>query len=223
MRTHEPIGWGRTLGAALSAAVLLYVVAGRPWLRTWGTSHREATKPLPGDELVPGRWQTTRAVVINAPAAQVWPWLIQMGYERGGWYSYDWLERRGGAGTFTEGESAKRVIPQLQSLAVGDTIALSPAGGPRVAVLRPDSALVLQYRMNLLTSAEATPDDRAVMDWSWAFILVPTGATSCRLLARVRADYRPHWLFVLFPALLEPVHFLMETKMLRTIDQRASR
>ena len=54
MRTYEPIDWGRTLGAALSAALLLYVVVGRPWLCTWGTSHREATEPLPGDELVPG-------------------------------------------------------------------------------------------------------------------------------------------------------------------------
>jgi hypothetical protein len=223
MRRNETDSWGRTLGAGLSAALLLYMVVGRPWLRTWGTSDRERTEPLVGDELVPARWQTTRAVSINAPVAQVWPWLIQLGYERGGWYSYDWLERRVGAGTFAEGGSAKRVIPQLQSLAVGDTIALSPAGGPRVAVLQPSNALVLHYRMNLLTSAEATPDDRAVMDWSWAFILIPTGTRSCRLLARVRADYRPHWLVVLFPTLLEPVHFLMETKMLRTIARQASR
>jgi hypothetical protein len=61
------------------------------------------------------------------------------------------------------------------------------------------------------------------MNWSWAFILIPTGTRSCRLLARVRADYRPHWLVVLFPTLLEPVHFLMETKMLRTIARQASR
>jgi hypothetical protein len=111
MQTHEPIGSGRTLGAALSAALLLYVAAGRPWLRTWGTSDRERTEPLAGDELVPARWQTTRAVAIHAPAAQVWPWLIQLGYERGGWYSYDWLERHVGAGTFAEGESAKRAQP----------------------------------------------------------------------------------------------------------------
>ena len=223
MRRHESISWGRPLVAGLSAALLLYQVVGRPWLRSWGTTPREATEPLPGDELVPARWQTTRAVVINAPAAQVWPWLIQMGYERGGWYSYDWLERRVGAGSFAEGGSAKRVIPQLQSLAVGDTIALSPAGGPRVAVLQPDSALVLHYRMNLLTSGEALPSDEAVMDWSWAFTLVATGATSCRLLVRVRADSRPRWLVVLFPTLLEPAHFLMETKMLRTIARQASR
>lgn len=61
---------------------------------------------------------------------------------------------------------------------VGDTIALSPAGGPRVAVLQPDSALVLHYRMNLLTSGEALNADRVVMNWSWAFTLVATGATS---------------------------------------------
>jgi hypothetical protein len=73
MRTHEPIGCGRTLGAALSAVLLLSVVAGRLWLRTWGTTHREATEPLPGDELVPARWQTTCAVAINAPSSRVWP------------------------------------------------------------------------------------------------------------------------------------------------------
>ena len=61
------------------------------------------------------------------------------------------------------------------------------------------------------------------MDCSWAFTLDATGATSCRLLARVRADYRPRWLVVLFPTVLEPVHFLMETKMLRTIARQASR
>jgi hypothetical protein len=105
---------------------------------------------------------------------------------------------------------------------VGDTIALNPARGPRVAVLQPDSALVLHYRMNVLTSGVAPNADRVVMDWSWAFTLA-TGASSCRLLARVRADYRPRWLVVLFATLLEPAHFLMETKMLRTIARQASR
>ena len=73
------------------------------------------------------------AITIGAPSDEVWPWLVQMGYGRGGWYSYDWLERRVGAGDFAEGGSAMRVIPELQPLATGDTVALSPAGGLIVA------------------------------------------------------------------------------------------
>jgi hypothetical protein len=143
-----------------------------------------------------------------------------MGYGRGGWYSYDWLERRIGAGEFADGGSAKRVIPDLQRLAVGDTIALSPAGGLTVAVLDPGGALVLHYRMNLLTAGPAHESDPAVLDWTWAFVLTATDRSSCRLLARVRADYHPSWLRPLLPFLLEPVHFIMERKMLRTIARQ---
>jgi hypothetical protein len=144
-----------------------------------------------------------------------------MGYGRGGWYSYEWLERLIGAGDFAGGGSARRVLPELQQLALGDTVALSPAGGLTVEVLDPARALVLHYRMNLLTAAPAGDGDRAVLDWTWAFALTPVNEASCRLLARVRADYRPPWLRLLMPFLLEPVHFIMERKMLRTIERQA--
>jgi hypothetical protein len=72
--------------------------------------------------------------------------------------------------------------------------------------------------MNLLTAAPAHDSDPAILDWTWAFVLAPVSEASCRLLARVRADYRPSWLRPLLPFLLEPVHFLMERKMLRTIE-----
>jgi len=210
----------RTRRAFLPAAPVLYFAAIRPRLLGWGASRQERRQSLPGDDLVAARWQTTRGIEISAPADEVWPWLVQMGYGRGGWYSYDRLERRVGAGEFAEGGSAKRVIPELQQLAVGDTIALSPAGGLTVEVLDPANALVLHYRMNLLTAAPAHEPDPAVLDWTWAFVLTPVNETSCRLLARVRADYRPSWLRPLLPFLLEPVHFMMERKMLRTIEQR---
>jgi hypothetical protein len=202
---------------------ILYFVALRPRLLGWGASREERREPLPGDDLVAARWQTTRGIDIAAPAVEVWPWLVQMGYGRGGWYSYDWLERRIGAGKFAEGGSAKRLIPELQQLAAGDTVALSPAGGLTVAVLDPGSALVLHYRMNLLTAAPAHQRDPAVLDWSWAFVLTSIDGSSCRLVARVRADYRPPWLRPLLPLLLEPVHFIMERKMLRTIARQTGR
>jgi hypothetical protein len=122
-----------------------------------------------------------------------------------------------------EGESAQRVIPELQRLAVGDTVALSRVGGLTVEVLDRASALVLHYRMSLLTAQPASERDRAVLDWSWAFVLTSVNQTSCRLLVRVRADYRPPWLRPFVPFLLEPVHFMMERKMLRTIQDRARR
>jgi hypothetical protein len=207
----------------LVAGLALYFAAIRPRLLGWGATRQERGQPLPGDDLVPARWQTTRGITICAPPGEVWPWLVQMGYGRGGWYSYDWLERRAGAGEFAEGGSARRVIAELQPLAAGDTVALSPAGGLTVAVLDPPRALVLRYRMSLLTAAPAREGDRAVLDWTWAFVLTPADEDSCRLVIRVRADYRPRWLLPLLPFLLEPAHFIMERKMLTTIAQRARR
>jgi hypothetical protein len=207
----------------LVAGLVVYVAAIRPRLLGWGATRQERRQSLPGDDLVPARWHTTRGITIGASPDEVWPWLVQMGYGRGGWYSYDWLEHRIGAGDFAEGGSAKRVIPELQPLAVGDTVALSLAGGLTVAVLDPPAALVLHYRMSLLTAGPAREEDPAVLDWTWAFVLSPVDEDSCRLLVRVRADYRPLWLLPLLPFLLEPAHFMMERKMLRTIEQRARR
>jgi hypothetical protein len=213
----------RTRRALLLAAPVLYFAAIRPRLLGWGARREERRQLFPGDDLVSARWQTTRGIDISAPATDVWPWLVQMGYGRGGWYSYDWLEHLIGAGDFTEGGSAKRLIPELQQLALGETVALSPAGGLTVAVLEPARALVLHYRMNLLTAAPAHAGEPAILDWTWAFVLTPVNDGSCRLLARVRADYRPRWLLPLMPLLLEPIHFLMERKMLRTIEQQVRR
>lgn len=213
----------RTRWPLLGAGLVLYFAAIRPRLLGWGATLQERRQPLPGDDLVPARWQTTRGITIGAPPDEVWPWLVQMGYGRGGWYSYDWLERRIGAGDFAEGGSARRVIPDLQPLAAGDTVPLSAAGGLTVAILDPPATLALHYPMSLLTAGQASEGNRAVLDWTWAFVLTPVNEDSCRLLARVRADYRPRWLLPLLPVLLEPAHFLMERKMLKTIEQRARR
>ena len=90
----------------LVAAVVAYSGVVRPRLRAWGASRDEVGGALPGDDLVPDRYRTTHAVTIASPPADVWPWLMQMGYRRGGWYSYDRLERAIGAGDFAEGGSA---------------------------------------------------------------------------------------------------------------------
>ena len=208
--------------AGLASAALAYAALARPRLLTWGATLPEATAGLPGDDLVRDRWRTTRAITISATAEDVWPWLVQMGFGRAGWYSYDWLERLIGAGDFAERGSAQAVLPRFQSLSVGESVPLSADGGLTAAVVDPPRALVLRMEMSMLTGGPARDSDRAVLDWSWAFVLVPRGP-GCRLLVRVRADYRPRAVGLAVPLLLEPVHLLMETTMLRGIARRATR
>ena len=105
---------GTTAGIGISRTV-------RTW-RTWGIDPLEANKPLAGDELVPVPSAVeTRAITIDAPPAAVWPWLVQMGYGRGGWYSYDQLDMRG--------TSATKILPEYQAIAVGDIVPTSPTTG----------------------------------------------------------------------------------------------
>jgi hypothetical protein len=145
-----------------------------------------------------------------------------MGFGRAGWYSYDRLERAAGIGDFAEGDSARSVLPQFQSLAVGDSVPLGPGTGPTAAVVDPPRALVLRMTINALTGAPARDGDRVLLDWTWSFVLVPVGPRSCRLLARVRADYRPRALGLLIPMMLEPVHLLKERAMLQGVRLRAA-
>lgn len=209
------------IGVLAGAAVALIGHAryARPWMLRWGATPQEVLGRLPGDDLIRGQYVTTHAITVTRPAAQVWPWLVQMGYRRGGWYSYDRLEKAAGVGHFAEGGSAKRIIPRLQLLSLGDTVDLSAAGGFTVAALEPQRSLVLRIPMDPLTGGPASARSRVVLDWTWAFILEPT-EHGCRLIIRVRGDLRPRWLAVLFP-LLDPVHLLMERKMLQTIKRRA--
>ena len=210
------------VGHVLGVAALAWAGLVRPRLQTWGATRVEALAPLAGDELVAARWQTTRAVSVDAPVERVWPLLVQMGWQRAGWYSIDALERLVGAGDFAEGGSADGVLPQFQGLAVGDPVPLGPGTALRAVTVDAPRALVLHMAMNPLRGTPSTTGDRARLDWSWAFVLVPRGP-GCRLLVRVRADYRPRVVGLAVPLLLEPVHLLMETTMLRGIARRATR
>jgi hypothetical protein len=214
-------GWlFRTILGAISA-LTYYALAVRPWLLRWGATAEEASTPLPGDDLVPtAAYTTTRAVTVRASAQTIWPWLVQLGQGRAGFYTYDRLEQIVGAAI----RSADRVVPEFQQLAVGDTVLLSPVGGPNVAVLDPGHALVLSQTMDLRTgqSIPPVPATRWAMDWTWTFALRPRSNGATRLLVRTRADYRPR--AVLKPGvrlLLEPIHFVMERGMLIGIKRRA--
>jgi hypothetical protein len=203
------------------SALTYYTLAVRPWLLRWGATAEEARTPLAGDDLVPeARYTTTRGVTVRASAESIWPWLVQLGQARAGFYTYDRLEQIVGAAI----RSADRIVPEYQQLSVGDTVLLSPVGGPTVAVLEPGRELVLSQTMDLRTgqSIPPVPATRWAMDWTWTFALRPLPDGTTRLLVRTRADYRPRAVLApLVRLVLEPIHFVMERGMLLGIKRRA--
>ncbi len=191
-----------------------------------GASNDEVRRRLPGDDLVPRpKLVTTRAITIRVPADDVWPWLVQLGQGRGGFYSYDWLENLIGLDI----HSSDRVVPDLQDLQVGDRVRLAPEDREAVALtvaqVEPGRVLVLHAR-DPRTGGPVAPGDPKTgrVDTSWALVLEPLGTRSTRLLIRWRADWHGSVSGRLFVhLLLEPANFLMEQKMLRGIRQRAER
>jgi hypothetical protein len=196
-------------GAALTAVgagAAAYVYAVRPWHLKWGATEREACESLPGDELVPHpNVEATHAVTIEAPVKEVWPWLVQIGQDKGGFYSYTWLENLVGCHM----RNAGRIMPEFQQLRVGDAVRLHPKAPPLpVLICEPPKALVLGSN----TDSPGT----------WGFYLKEVGEDTTRLIVRGRGEWKPSplsWLgaYVVF----EPAHFIMERKMLLGIKQRA--
>lgn len=156
------------MAAAGAAALSAYILVIRPWHLRWGATDAEVHQTLPGDDFVKQpRYVSTHAVTIRAPAAAVWPWLVQMGQGRGGLYSYDWLENLVGCDI----HSADRIIPELQNAEVGDTVRLVPEDSSfplafDVAVIEPERALVLRTPGDPDASMAA-----GYPDATWAFVL----------------------------------------------------
>jgi hypothetical protein len=114
---------------------LLYWFPIRRWMGRWGITSSDLTRVMAGDGLVVDpTYSYTMAITINARPEHIWPWLVQMGYQRGGLYSYDWLDRLFG---FLDRPSATRILPEFQHLAVGDAIPLPRAGDGRWPSLNP--------------------------------------------------------------------------------------
>ncbi len=193
------------LGAAgaVTSGAAAWALALRPWARSWGVDPDEAAAPLPGDDLVvDATVSETRGVEIGAPPEAVWPWLVQMGYGRAGWYSYDAIDMKGG--------SAERIVPELQDLAVGDSVPNAPDTAFVVSVLEPGRALVLyadepvlreqlaaaNARKEAGEAIEETPANFRVAGRmmpsmpgfaaSWAFVLTPVDGGRTRLVERFR-------------------------------------
>jgi hypothetical protein len=193
------LGW---LGLAVGALGTLTVLAAyrrwiQPWQHRWGATDAEVRRAMPGDDLVPDAASTTRAITIAAPAEQVWPWLVQLGYGRAGWYSYDWIDNDGQP-------SADRILPELQQLQVGDQILMLPEMGPRVREVEPNRFFVA--------------GDQEAGVWCLALYPTPRG---CRLISRWRVDWPLTPATAFWILLSDPGAFIMERKMLKGIRSRA--
>ncbi len=179
------------VSAILSAGAAYFLVV-RPRVKAWGFDPQEAELPLPGDDLIaePNAVET-RGITINAPPASVWPWLVQMGCERGGWYSFDAVDK--------SHPPAEEILPEFQSLSVGDILPFGVGSGFRVEAVEPQQSLVLfvdtelaRQQADLAIAHGELPEGSGRTSFpefaaSWAFSLQPAENGTTRLIERFRA------------------------------------
>ena len=161
---------------------------------------------MPGDTQVTlPSYEATLGVTINTAPAAIWPWLMQMGYRRGGLYSYDWLDRLFG---YLDAPSAERILPEWQRLAVGDEIPIGRGGGFPVKAIEPFRSLVLGGHAQ-------------DVEWSWELALTRIGVEQTRLISRNRVRSPARFRSRITMLFIEPAAFLMTRQMLLGIKRRA--
>jgi hypothetical protein len=188
---------------AVALPVIGFFALYRPWHLIWGSTREEVARGMPGDEVVLApTLSATRAVTVKGRPEAIWPWIVQIGFGRAGWYSYDVLDNLGH-------HSAERIIPELQHIKVGDLIPVGPGenAGMRIKAFEPNQ-WVLWSEPNQLTT------------WVWS--LEPTLSGHTRLVTRVRS--RSSWRHpttAIWLLLVEVADFPMMRKCLLGIKRRA--
>ncbi len=215
--------------AALIAIVLIAILAFllafaalfiRPRMLSWGAKPAEIRVTLAGDELIRNPLLlATRAISIHTERTRVWPWLAQMGQGRGGFYSYEWLENL----VRLDIHNTDRIVPEWQTLKVGDTIPFWRGAGVKVLKVEPPSLLLLGGSIYSGNMVSQTPTSTGNMGGTWAFALHESSPGETRLVVRTRvARFSPAWLSILICRLLiEPAHFIMERGMLYGVRKRS--
>jgi hypothetical protein len=198
MRESKTIA--RWLGAAALGAIPLYLFAIRPWHLRWGATDDEVQRLMPGDNLTQSpQLDSTRALTIHASPEQIWPWLVQIGRGRAGWYSYDFIDNPGR-------RSADTILPEYQHLEVGDYVPTGIGRGFRVIHLEPPLFLVLELAPGA----------------TWAAGLYPVNDSETRLVSRIRVRWNlrdPREAVI--AAVVDPGDFIMMRKMMLGIKRRA--
>jgi len=166
MRVNSIRGYALLATAFLVAFVAFFYLVYRPWQLSWGATADEVARPMVGDGLVKNpTFNATRAVTINAPAERIWPWIVQIGYKRAGFYSWDILDNDGIP-------SAERIMPEYQNLKIGDFVPLSEETDAEVVNLEPNRALLLVFQSD------------GTVTWAWALYKIDADRT--RLVTRLR-------------------------------------
>jgi hypothetical protein len=170
-----------------TAALLAYAGPARQWMRSWGARDEPATI-----------YEPTHAIEIDAPADRVWPWIAQLGQDRGGFYSYEWLENFAGCRM----QNAERIHPEWQHREIGEKVMLHPLNGLPVSRFEPGHEIALE-------------------GWG-SFAVEPLGEGRSRVICRGEPHDSPLYV-AYYVGLIELPHFLMERRMLLGIKERAER
>ena len=191
---------------SILAIGVVSVILLTPWMDRWGATDTEITAAYPGDSLVAAPASiVNRAVTIQATPEQIYPWIIQLGADKGGYYSYSWLETYM---LFCKMTNADRIHPEWQDLKSGDQVKMCPGSfGPTpylVAQLTPNQSMVLGHQ------------DKGEWVDLWEFNLVPQPDGTTRLILRTRTMMTGGFWDIIHPGV-----FIMETGMLRGIRDRA--
>ena len=216
MRKHLRLATG-----VVALGTAAYALAVRPRMLRAGATDTELAEQYPGAELIPGgRRGGTMAATIDAPPSAVWPWLVQMGCDRAGWYSWDRLDNAGVP-------SADRVHPEWQRVEVGDRWLSTPSGATwfEVAAVEPERFLALRAPIDLHGGHPfdtAGPRPRVYNDTLWCFRLEDLPGERTRLVVSGYAAEHPHSLVSLQNFLFwEPVHWIMQTRQFANLKRRA--
>lgn len=215
------MGFSRRAAVFAAACGLagIYAFFVRPRLVRWGATDEEVEKPFPGANVVlGGKRSATMAVTVDAPPSRVWPWLAQMGLDRGGWYSWDRLDNWGR-------HSAGRLHPEWQDIAVGHRMNAMPDGSEwwEVAAMEPERFLCLRMSLDLRGRPfdPKGPRPRFYTDSTWGFLLGKLPDDRTRLVVSGYWSFQPGWLQPLLNILiLEPSHWVMQTRQFANLKRR---
>lgn len=188
------------------ALLAVYLLVIRPWHLRWGATDEEVARSMPGDDIHPHpSFDGTRAVSIRARPEHIWPWLVQMGYRRAGFYSYDRLDNAGIP-------SSDRILPEYQDLNVGDRVPMSPDAYVEVEHMDPGRSMLWVFR------GEGQWEDA-----TWAWGLYEEGDGYTRLVSRLRMTYKWSRPSIIPMLLVDAVELVMMRKCLLGIRDRAER
>ncbi len=200
--------------------------------RRWGATAEEVRAALPGDEAVAQpAVQTTHAITIHAPASAVWPWLVQMGYGRAGWYTNSWWYRLVDRYLWRVDDMprADQILPQFQRLAHGDVIPDGPPGTAywTVVGLEPERSLALYSITHGTVFLPRWLRENARLgihaETGWTFVLHTPVPGETRLILRTRASVGPALYRALAVALLPPADLFVAPMLLRTVKRNVER